>query len=483
MTAGEADKYIEKVARRESNSQRPGVMYDGETGLTYDGHAIDSKTGKLTGGPRNWSAASKESLDIMMLVKAVQGDKASQLAISRSGRPEDAVGTALDRLGRKIDSYASFNQRYPAFGGFLPWFKVEGKPGERRMVPMADWKNKAPGLDNGQLAWSVYHAARALRASGHPQLAAKYEAQFSMMKGNVVKMFYDPGRQALRAEARFRGPQNRAPRDNEYENNKDNDYYLEDAAEGMAMVHFADLFGNWRSAPGGQAAIWANARRDPAQFATADGRRITVVRGWRFSSHEDWAHLILPINDVPVASTLYANAQRVRTTFAAEGGRPGLFASTHVPQDGDGPTAYENAMGVPSVATAGTAALPVYAPYAAFPLALVNKPLYVTWLKNMLEAPRMFGPNGIGESFRQDGRAIAPLLTWDGKVLPIVAYSGGIAADVRKMLQADGVYSRFIDTVRRDYRKFDTIPIVGTDVPIAPPSAGVAKGSPDFAAR
>jgi len=471
---------MEKVARREAHAPRSGVMYDGETGLTYDGHAIDAKTGKLAGGPRNWSAASKESLDIMLLVKAVQGDRVAQLSIAGPGRPSEAVAIALDRLARKIESYATFNKSYPAFGGFLPWFRVDGKPGERRMVPMADWKNKAPGLDNGQLAWSVYYAARALRDAGQLRLAAKYESQLSLMKTNVVRMFYDPTRGALRAEARFRGSERRPPNDNEYENNKENDYYLEDAAEGMAMVHFADLFGNWRNNPGGQAAIWAKARREPAVFTTEDGKKITVARGWRFSSHEDWAHLILPIGDVPVAAKLYENAQRVRTIYAAEGQRPGLYASTHLPQDGDGPPAYENAMGVPSVATQGTAPLPVYAPYAAFPLALVNKPLFVTWLKNMLSAPRMFGPNGIGESFQQDGRKIAPVLTWDGKVLPLVAYSGGIAGDVRKMLKADGLYNRFVQTVANDHRKFDAVKIEGTDLPIKAPTAGVPRSAVDF---
>src|SRR4051812_905221 len=59
MTHAEATRFMEIVARRESNAQRPGVMHDHETGLTYDGHPIDFATGKLTGVPRNLSAASK----------------------------------------------------------------------------------------------------------------------------------------------------------------------------------------------------------------------------------------------------------------------------------------------------------------------------------------------------------------------------------------------------------------------------------------
>jgi hypothetical protein len=489
----QAHRFMETVAKREANAQRPGVMFDRETGLTYDGHGIDPKTGELVGTPRNWSAASKESLDITFLVKALQGDRIAELAIGGSVPGGDAKAIALDRLRRKIDSYASFNERYPGFGGFLPWFQVDGKPGERRMAPVFqkgdpdrgtpanDWRKKAPALDNGQLAWSIYHAERTLRSLGYTELAGKYRAQLNLMRSNVVKMFYDPTRGALRAEARALGSMSKPPKDNEYENNKENNYYLEDSAEGMAMVHFADLFGHWNGVAGpGRAALWSRARREPATFTTEDGKRVTVVKGWRFSSHEDWAFMILPIRDVPIANRLYENAQRVRTTFAAEGELPGLFASATLPQTGDGPPEYENAMGIASVALPGTEALPVFAPYAAFPLALMDKPMFATWLKNMLVTPNTFGKNGIGESFRKDGKGVAPVLTWDGKVLPLVAYSGGIADEVRKMLKADGLYDRFMETVRGDYRSFEGRPIEGTNLPLRAPTASVPSTTKNF---
>lgn len=504
---------MEQVARRESHAQAPGVLHDAETGLTFDGHAIDFVTGKVVGAPRDLSAASKESLDISLLVKAVQGDRIAQLAVSPTGNPADAIPVALDRLRRKIDSYRDFDERYPGFGGFLPWFRIDGPPGRRKMEPLSDWKDRIPALDNGQLAWSVYHAASALKAAGYRDLAAKYDAHLKLMSKHVVGMFFDPVEQTIRAEARIVGPNRKAPNENRYVTNPDNLYYLNDSSEGLLMVHFADLFGTWApaharsdqsptrtsaapspsttvtahtdavkfdDAPSARDALWTIPRHIPATFVTRAGSRITTERGWRFSSHEEWGYLMLPFRDIPIANALFVNAQRARTAFAADEGRPGLYASTHLPQVGNASPLYENRMGIPSIATEGTEAMSVYAPYAAFPLALVDKNMFATWMKNMLSAPRMFGEHGIGESFDGAGNAIAPVLTWDGKALPLLAWSGGISSDVRAALQRDGKYDRFLATVAAGYRRFTMATLEGANVPLSPPSAGVPRAMSDF---
>ncbi len=509
---------MDTVARREANAQAPGVMHDHETGLTFDGHAIDFKSGQLVGGPRNWSAASKESLDVTLLVKAVQGDRVAQLSISPTGKPADAVPVALDRLNKKIESYRDFHKRNPGFGGFLPWFTVAGAPGQRKMEPMPDWKDRVPALDNGQLAWSLYHAATALREAGHHELADKYEAHERLMAENVVRMFFDPAERTLRAEAKMVPPSNGiAPaslpaKANQYVTNPDNKYYLNDSAEGLLMVHYADLFGKWRGAsdagrtasadgasnaahasetahtenvtfkdrPSARDALWTIPRHKPATFVNKAGERITVDEGWRFSSHEDWGHTVLPFRDVAVANALFLNAQSARTGFAADGGHPGLYASTHMPQVGNKPPIYENKMGIPSISMKGTEAIPVYAPYAAFPLALADKRMFATWLKNMISTPRMFGPNGIGESFHGNGKAMAPLLTWDGKVLPLVAWSGGVSDEIRTNLKRDGKYERFLATVTSGYGRFPAESIEGRHVPMSPPTKATPRGMSDF---
>jgi hypothetical protein len=249
------------------------------------------------------------------------------------------------------------------------------------------------------------------------------------------------------------------------------------------MCHFADLFGDWKGHEADREALWAKPRSIPAQYVTAGGRQITAVQGNWFSSHEQWGFAFLPFRDLPIADALFRNAQKVRTWHSADHRIPGLFASTtkpvRSPQEPDG---YLSALGVGarSVAKVPVESERVAAPYAAFPLALVDKPLFATWLKTMLEAPRMWGPHGIGESFDIGGDAMAPVLTWDGKALEMLAWMGGLGDETRSFLQEDGLYEPLMRRVRDDYRAFADKPIEGQDLPLAPPTARVPQAMPDF---
>jgi hypothetical protein len=460
----EARRFIGKVVAHERRFYQPGVAYDAETGLTFDGHPIDRLTGELRGQPRNWSAASKESLHIILLAKAIAGDPtARDLVTPDPGDPSRAVARALDVLGRKIATYRRFDEKNPGFGGFLPWFRVAG--GE--LEPMDGWSDRVPGLDNGQLAWSLYLAEGVLRENGHVALADAYRRHLDRMADNVVRVFYDPAGRHFRGEAVLERGARVAPGKNRYGNKG---YLIEDAYEGLLLVHFADLMGRWpRRVRSGREAVWREPRRKPARFRDGD-RDITVVEGHWFSSHEDWGFLILPYRDLPVADRLFSNAQRVRTRYAAKRGLSGLFASTHRPISGDGgELAYENAAGIQEVAKdtvrQGT---PIFAPYAAFPLALVDQRLFAGWLKSMVDRPGMFGPYGIGESYSEDGSS-APLLTWDGKALPMIAAMGGVSREIGRFLKRDGTYGALMARVAGDYRLFDERAITGEDVPFAPP--------------
>jgi hypothetical protein len=67
----------------------------------------------------------------------------------------DTLTYILDILERKIASYEDFNQNFPGFGGFLPWFTST----DVGMAPISPgWSNNVPALDNGQLLWSMYAA-------------------------------------------------------------------------------------------------------------------------------------------------------------------------------------------------------------------------------------------------------------------------------------------------------------------------------------
>lgn len=467
----EARRFMKNVVARERRFYQPGVSYDATTGLTFDGHSIDQRTGELVGKPRNWSAASKESLHIILLAKAVAGDPTAQALITPDpDHPEAAVPRALDVLTRKIATYRRFHERNPGFAGFLPWFKVE----RGEMVPMKDWTDRVPGLDNGQLAWSLYMAEGVLREHGKVELADAYRDHMQLMADNVVRVFYDPAAQHFRGEAHLGRGGAVPPSKNRYVTQKGG-YHIKDAYEGLMLVHFADQMGAWRGrAATGREAVWRDPRRQPAA-TTIGGKRITVVEGQFYGSHEEWGFLVLPTRDVPVADRLFRNGQRVRTQFSARSGYSGLFAPTHQPISGavpEGGLGYVNSSGVPGVTQlpvrTGT---PIFAPYAAFPLALVDSSLFAGWMQSMLRRPGMLGPYGIGESYSEDGSS-APLLTWDGKALPMVALMGGVSSDIRRFLQRDGKYEAFLAREKADYRRFDGRRIFGDDVPFhAPPAS------------
>ena len=468
----ESRGFLRRVLAHERRFYQPGVSYDRATGLTFDGHPVNIRTGKLRGAPRNWSAASKESLHIILLTRAVEGDPVAQALITPDpAHPEKAVGRALDVLGKKIDSYRTFDREHPGFGGFLPWFQVKGG----KMEPTSDWNYRVPGLDNGQLAWSLYMAERALREHGHPALADRYGAQLQLMKDNVVRIFYDPKARQLRAEAKIARGEDVAPGENHYQNNQPK-YLLDDAYEGLMLVHFADMFGDWSQAPtGAREAVWRTPRRRPAHF-DAGGREVTVAQGHWFSSHEQWGFLVLPYRDVPVADRLFTNAQRVRTQFAAENGQSGLFASTHHPvSENTFSLGYESAAGIQEVAKEKVrGGEPIFAPYAAFPVALVDRSVFAGWLESMVDRPGMFGPYGIGESYSEDGKS-SPVLTWDGKALPMIGLMGGVGGEIGRYMKEDGVYRQFIGRVKQDYRLFDGVKIHGDDVPLGRPAKAGAR--------
>ena len=78
------------------------------------------------------------------MAKVIQGNS---LALNFYSKEE-----ALAMLTLKIGTYEAFDQKYPGYGGFLPWMSVnQGVVG-----PSWDWTNRVPSLDNGQLFWAVY---------------------------------------------------------------------------------------------------------------------------------------------------------------------------------------------------------------------------------------------------------------------------------------------------------------------------------------
>ena len=60
----------------------------------------------------------------------------------------DVTSYVIDQLTKKITAYEKWNNTYPGFGGYLPWYSVNDEEG---MVLLNNWDNSVPGLDNGEM--------------------------------------------------------------------------------------------------------------------------------------------------------------------------------------------------------------------------------------------------------------------------------------------------------------------------------------------
>jgi hypothetical protein len=97
---------------------------------------LDINTGDLlTGGLHYWTASSKESIHVGIL--------ANILATGRQNiYTNDEVFMLLKK---KTETLEKFNQRFPGFGGYMPWVFVNGT----EPVPTPDFASRTPALDNG----------------------------------------------------------------------------------------------------------------------------------------------------------------------------------------------------------------------------------------------------------------------------------------------------------------------------------------------
>ena len=442
------------------------------SGLTYDGQPLDFMTGKPVGGVRNWSAASKEALDVSLLALAVwDKDPKARLVIDPE-HPENATRQAVAALEKKISSYERFAKEYPGFGGFLPWFLAS----DTGLEPTSDWQDRVPALDNGELAWALRAAASALKQKGYGELADRYLAYFRLMATNARMVFYEPGG-AVRGEASLRDAQ-AAPKAANYFNKKP-DYFLNDPYEGEMMTVFMDLYGGFSGAE--KEALWQRKRGQlkAVEYQTPQGP-ITVERAWMGSQHETWKFWELPYDLSPTAKTLFVNGQKARTWESSAKGIPGLFASAHVPVSAPGTELrYEGAYGVPSIAGQRGVSQGAVAPYAVVSVFIAGGVgIGEAWLRTMAEMPRVMTGKGFVDAVSADGTAYAPILTWDGNAPIALGILGGISKLNQAALEEDGLLGDFTRRVEAEYQK--AFPVIhGQQLPFGtPPSTIGAAATP-----
>ncbi|MCE1246086.1 MAG: hypothetical protein LWY06_05535 [Firmicutes bacterium] len=427
------------------------------SGLTYDGWNLNEVTGKPEVA-RDWSAPSKECLDLGVLIKALNGDPKMAL-VTGGGDVQKAREKAVDIMDRKIDSYFKFYNENPEFGGFLPWFKS----GET-IKPMGEWTHMVPGLDNGEWAWTLLTAEKVLRDQGQTKVADKYAKYLDIIRTNAVTMFYDPvaGKVKDNIMVQRRKDDNgnpvTPPKDKLIKPGQQRHLTGEHAVhEGQMMVLFVTLFGKNlpEDAP---KRIWSDITIDRVEHKNG-----TTWKAFWGSAHESWAYLFLPYRDMPEFRDLYRIREEIRSQNSADRGYPGFGTSTNQP----GGSGYVDGTGIEGIGTQPVPNNHLYAIYGAFPMLHVcadpkeNQKNYgMAWLLNMLQGPKMQNHIGGGESCTNDGKLVCPIKTMDGSFPNILAISGGIEKETAAMLKQYGKYDQFIDIMRSEYKEgFGTEPL------------------------
>lgn len=417
------------------------VCHDPRSGWVYDGVNLQAQTGQVE-SVRNWSAPSKECLDLGLLIKALRGDRKA-IAVVGGGDATRARSLALELLQKKLDGYQEFQAQNPGYAGFLPWYFIE----KDRMVPTPDWQGKIPGLDNGEWMWTMLAVEKTLTDQGCEPLAEGYRRYNQGLIDNVTRVFYDPQGKACRGDVRILDPGN--PHTGYAALNPGSFMTGEHGVhEGCMLIHYLTLLG--KDLPEGAAdKIW-----DDVRMKRVETRHGTTWQGFWGSAHESWAYLFLPFRDQAGYRDLFRLREEIRTQNAERRGYPGLATSTNGPRGG-----YLSAAGIEGVGSQPVTANDTFAVYGAFPLALQFAQhagpgnFALAWLHNMLSAPRMQGPLGAGESGTNDGQAFAAMKTTDGTHPTLLALMGGLEREMADVMKSRGIYDRFQARIRAEFQE------------------------------
>lgn len=315
----ERDRFLDLAAFWEGKFHSHSVGINEHSGMTYDGRRINYDTGALD-ALHFWTASSKESLHLNMIAMALNGNRRARIFFHSSSCPSSMSYTqCMDRfawqttkqtifniLTNKIRSYNAFNARTPGFGGQIPWVIVN----DTGFVPDTPWVKRTPGLDNGQLLFSIYALNHVLEQDKSPQaqkLHRAYTDYLDMMSRSAPIIFYE-GQGKIRTVSVIKDVNARPTPDNyQSENPCGHPCFLDDPYEGELMAFWFDLFNRLPD----REEIW-NRKRPKLKSVTYPSKEgpLTCPQGHWFSAHEQWKYLYLPYGDVPVVKKLIQNSEK-----------------------------------------------------------------------------------------------------------------------------------------------------------------------------
>ncbi|CAN0463038.1 unnamed protein product, partial [Phaeothamnion confervicola] len=219
----------------------------------------------------------------------------------------------------------------------------------------------------------------------------------------------------------------------------------------MMILLFVTLMGDGLP-PGATKNIW-----DSTKMVRVETPYGTTWQGWYGSSHESWQYLFLPMRDRPEFRQLFKIREIIRSQNANAHHYPG-FATSALDPAGDG-KGYLDGAGIEGVTGQKLRNQHIYTLYGAFPSLLLysddpSKPnLALTWVLNMLKAPRMQGPIGAGEAGTNDGAHVTPAKTCDGTYPNLLALMGGLEKESAEMMKEQGVYDKFLEILGGEYKE------------------------------
>lgn len=413
----------ETLIPNESIYFQPGIGMDPKTGMPYDHIRIRLKENLLS-EVGNYTAASKLSLFIPFLLKVIQKDPYyRQVKLS----PKEAA----EKLKQTLKTLLTFIEKYPDYGGFLPWVDI------RPNGTIAPATTKVPSLDNGQLTWALAAVVASFEDSPNPaMLKISGMAQAILQKQNYRK-FYDSKLKLLHGTIQY---------DTETRTwSGDTTYYLNDMFEGTLAVLWGVLQGQIPEE------TWDNLAIPTIEYVTRHGETITTLSGFRASFHEHWALAFLPIMSSALAP-LYQNYLYAQADHASRGHLPGFLSTAYDPKG-----TYRQ-MGIPSIAYNPVDRSDVAVLFATAMAMLISPTIGASWLIKFYSFKNFVTPYGGYESVGREG--YADIFTADAKGMTLLAASGGVVDEVNKYLNERTVpktgipmYVKLIELLHLKYKK------------------------------